>query len=162
LSGRHPGTETELIDIDAGKARVARALGLEFATPERARRGADVVVHASGSASGLQTALGLASFESSVVELSWYGREPVSLALGEGFHALRLNLRSSQVGNLPAVQRARWNHRRRLELALGLLRDERLHALIDSSAPFERLPEVMATLVSGEHKALCHRVEYGA
>jgi threonine dehydrogenase-like Zn-dependent dehydrogenase len=162
LSGRHPGTETELIDIDAGKGQIAAALGVDFASPERARPDADLVIHASGAPPGLQTALGLAGVESTVVELSWYGREPVSLALGEGFHALRLCLRSSQVGKLPAQQRARWTHRRRLELALRLLCDERLHALIDSSAPFEQLPEVMNGLASGERRALCHRVEYAA
>lgn len=160
LAARHPGTEVELVDVDAAKERIARRLGVGFAEPARAQARADLVVHASGVAAGLQTALGLAAVEATVLELSWYGSERVSLPLGEGFHALRLTLKSSQVGSLALAQRRRWSHARRLALALRLLTDERLDALIDSSAPFAQLPRVMNELQSGERRALCHRVHY--
>jgi len=161
LAARHPGTEVELVDVNPAKLEPARALGLSLVTPEAARGGADVVVHASGTAEGLQTALGLAATEAVVLELSWYGDQRVSLKLGGAFHALRLRLRSSQVGSLPPQQRPRWDHRRRLELALALLADSRLDRLIDASAPFRELPAIMARLARGELAALCHRVEYG-
>ena len=61
-----------------------------------------------------------------MLEMSWYGAKSVSAPLGEAFHARRLVLRSSQVGAVPASQRARWNHRRRLGLALDLLTDHPL------------------------------------
>jgi threonine dehydrogenase-like Zn-dependent dehydrogenase len=162
LAAQLPGAEVELVDVDANKAEIARRLGVSFAAPERARGVADAVMHCSGAAAGLQTALTLAAPEAIVLELSWYGDELVSLRLGEGFHALRLELRSSQVGTLPARQRRRWTHARRLALALRLLADDRLDALIDSSAPFEHLPEIMGQLERGERRALCHRVEYSA
>ena len=95
-----------------------------------------------------------------MLELSWYGDAQVSLALGEAFHALRLRLCSSQVGQLPPSQRARWTHARRRALALRLLLDERLDRLIDASAPFAELPSRMAKLASGELHALCHRIDY--
>jgi threonine dehydrogenase-like Zn-dependent dehydrogenase len=160
LAARHPGVEVQLVDVNAAKAEPARALGLPLVGPEAARGEADLVVHASGSAAGLQTALALAGSEATVLELSWYGDARTTLALGEAFHALRLRLRSSQVGSLPPSQRPRWTHGRRLALALRLLSDERLDRLIDASAPFHELPAVMQRLASGELPALCHRIEY--
>jgi threonine dehydrogenase-like Zn-dependent dehydrogenase len=160
LAARHPGTQVQVVDIDAGKAEVVRAMGAEYASVESARGGADLVVHASGSPVGLQTALALAGMESTVVDLSWYGSQRASLALGEAFHAQRLSLKSSQVGSLPPSQRPRWNHRRRLALALELLRDDRLECLIDAHGSFESLPETMTRLAAGEGSALCYRVDY--
>lgn len=160
LAAQHPGTRVQLIEIDARKAEVAAALGLSLVAPDAATKGADLVVHASGAPAGLQTALGLAGAEACVLELSWYGDAPVSLALGEAFHALRLRLCSSQVGQLPPSQRSRWTHARRRALALRLLLDERLDRLIDASAPFTELPSRMAKLASGELSALCHRIDY--
>jgi threonine dehydrogenase-like Zn-dependent dehydrogenase len=160
LAARHPGIEVQVVDVDAGKEPIARAFGADFASPERAASGADVVVHASGSSAGLQTALALAGREATVLEVSWHGDVPAMLALGQGFHALRLTLRSSQVGALPPSQQARWDFRRRLALALRLLADERLDRLIDAPVAFERLPEVMNELAGGTRHALCQRIDY--
>lgn len=160
LAARHPGVEVQVVDVDPAKAAAAAALGLTLVAPAAAHGDADVVVHASGSPAGLQTALGLAATEAIVLELSWYGDTAAALALGGPFHALRLRLRSSQVGALPPSQRPRWTHRRRLALALRLLADDRLDRLIDASAPFSALPSVMQRLASGELAALCHRIDY--
>jgi threonine dehydrogenase-like Zn-dependent dehydrogenase len=160
LCARHPGCEVQLVDVDERRVRVADALGASFALPGQARDGADLVVHASGSPAGLETALGLAAREATVLELSWYGSARVSLPLGEAFHALRLRIASSQVGSLPASQRSRWSHRRRLELALRLLADPVLDGLIDAAAPFRSLPSVMEQLARGEPACICHRIDY--
>jgi len=104
----------QLIDIDGSKARIAGQLGLDFALPKDARGEADLVIHTSGAPEGLVTALGLCGFEATVLELSWYGDRPVTLPLGEAFHAKRLTLRSSQVGSVAPARRADWDHRRRL------------------------------------------------
>jgi hypothetical protein len=160
LAARIPGTEVELIDPIADRATIAAALGCGFAAPARARGEADVVVHASGAPEGLGTALALAGPEATVLELSWYGDQPVSAPLGGAFHARRLRLQSSQVGNLPARQRPRWTHRRRLALALSLLADPALDALISSESSLDDLPAVMAELAGAAGAALCHRVRY--
>jgi NADPH:quinone reductase-like Zn-dependent oxidoreductase len=160
LAARLPGCDVELIDTQAARARVAGQLGLRFAGPGAATREADLVVHASGDPEGLVTALGLAAFEATVLELSWYGRRSVTLPLGEAFHARRLTLRSSQVGHVADAQRSRWSHGRRLRLALSLLRDPALDALITDSAPFEQLPEVLARLAAGAPDTLCQRIDY--
>jgi len=155
-----PGAEVELVDIDPRKAAVARALGVELRAPAAATGQADVVLHASGSAAGLATALELAGFEATVVELSWHGAGAVGVPLGEGFHAKRLRLASSQVGAVAARQRARWDHARRMALVMRLLRSAELDALVSGESPFEELPAVMAELAGGDTAALCHRIVY--
>ena len=156
LAARVPGCQVELVDVLPARARVAAALGVGFATPDQARRRADVVVHTSGSADGLALALSLCAAESTVVELSWYGDATAQVALGGAFHSQRLTIRSSQVGGLAAAQRARWTRRRRLELAVSLLADPVLDALIDGESRFEELPAVLP----GLRAALCHRLRY--
>ncbi|MFN3493715.1 MAG: dehydrogenase, partial [Hydrogenophaga sp.] len=62
----------------------------------------------------------------------------------------------------PAM-RQRFTHRKRLELALSLLTDARLDALITHSAPWDQLPQVMARLAGpGAADVLCHRIDYPA
>lgn len=160
LASRMPGCSVELVDTHAPRERIAAQLGLRFATPSDAMPEADLVIHASGHAEGLATALKLAAFEATVLELSWYGQQPVSLPLGEAFHARRLTIRSSQVGHVATAQRARWTHARRMTLALSLLQDPQLDALMTDSAPFDQLPEVLARLAAGAPDTVCQRIDY--
>ena len=160
LAARTAGCDVELVDVNAGRAAVAQTLGVPFASPERARGEADVVIHASGTAEGLATSLRLAAFEAVVVEMSWYGDRSVALPLGEAFHARRLTIRSSQVGHIAPPQRARWDTRRRMALALSLLRDPALDALITGESAFDELPQVMTRLASSPGDTLCHRIRY--
>ena len=160
LAARIPGCEVQMIDTQPGRAAIADTLGIAFATPGAARGDADVVVHASGNPQGLVTALGLAAFEARVVEASWYGDQAVPLPLGAAFHARRLQLISSQVGHVAAAQRSRWDHRRRMALALSLLVADELDALVTDSAPFDQLPAVLARLSAGPSSTLCQRIDY--
>ena len=160
LAARIPGCSVELVDVAPGRAGVARALGVGFALPADARGEADVVFHASGMADGARVALGLAGFEATVIELSWYGTRSVPLPLGEAFHARRLTLRSSQVGQVATAQRARWSHGRRLALALALLEDAALDALVTGEDTFEALPEALRRLATSPGATLCHRIRY--
>jgi hypothetical protein len=160
LASRVVACRVELIDISPNRAPIANALGVTFASPEQATKNADVVIHASGSPDGLQLALDLAGFETTVTELSWFGDKTVTLPLGGAFHARRLAISSSQVGTISAAQRGRWNTARRMQLALQLLADPVLDALITGESRFEELPEVMATLAGAPGHTLCHRIRY--
>ena len=160
LAGRIAACDVELVDVNPARADVARALGVRFAQPEAASVERDIVIHASGSPSGLRRALELAAFEAAVVELSWYGDREVAVPLGEAFHARRLTIRSSQVGSVAAPQRARWDARRRMRLALSLLADPALDVLITGESGFDDLPDVMPRLAAGGD-AIVHRVRYG-
>ncbi len=162
LAAQMPGCRVQVIDPRPERRAVAEPLGATFATPEQAAGEQDLVVHASGQAAGLATALRLAGFEATVLELSWYGSRSVALPLGEAFHARRLVLRSSQVGHVAASRRARWTPPQRLALALALLADPVLDGLITGAATFAQLPAVLARLSAddADRTTLCQRIDY--
>ncbi len=161
LAAQVPGLRVQLIDIDPDKAEIAERLGVPFATPAAAAADCDLVFHASGAPEGLVTALEIAGFEATVIEMSWFGDRAVALPLGEDFHARRLTLKSSQVGQVAAARRARWDHRRRLAKALDLLTEPRLDALITGESAFGALPETLRSLYQAPAGVLCHRITYG-
>lgn len=160
LCARMPGTRVELIDRNPERAALADALGVAFRLPEDAASDCDLVFHASGNPAGLSQALGLAGQEATVIEMSWFGRQPVCLPLGEAFHARRLTLRSSQVGRIPPGRTPRWAYRQRMELALSLLADAHLEALISGESDFFDLPASMPHLLGPPGPTLCHRIRY--
>ena len=164
LAARIPGCTVEVVDTQEARRAVAERLGVQFAVPAAARDAADLVIHASGRAEGLATALRLAAFEATVLELSWYGDREVSVPLGGSFHSQRLQLKSSQVGQVAAAQRSRWTHRRRLQLSLSLLTDPALDALITGVSAFSALPAVLARMAASASDApnagLSHRIDY--
>ena len=160
LCRRVPGTRVSVVDVDPSRRSVAQELGLDFLETAPHDAEADLVFHASGSSAGLASALAVAGMEATVVEVSWHGSRSVALPLGEAFHSRRLSLRSSQVGNLPTERAPRWSHTRRRELALDLLRDARLDALVTGETDFDDLPDVMAELSQNPRGVLCHRIRY--
>ncbi|MFD8722208.1 zinc-binding alcohol dehydrogenase [Streptomyces sp. NPDC059629] len=161
LLARFPGVRLQLVDADPARAKTAEALGTGFAAPEDALGDCDLVVHASATEQGLTRALELLAPEGTVLELSWYGDRRIALPLGEAFHSRRLTVRSSQVGTVSPAARAGRSYADRLALALDLLADPAMDALITGESAFEELPEVLPKLASGEIPALCHRVRYG-
>jgi len=160
LAARFPEAEVELIDIDRSREGVAMALGCGFATPQQARGEADSVFHASATADGLQTAIAISALEATIIEMSWYGTSTVPLALGGAFHSRRLTLRASQVGSVPAGRQRRWSARRRLALALSLLRDPVFEVLLTGESPFSDLPELMPRIAGSPAGTLCHTIRY--
>ncbi|HYN62863.1 MAG TPA: zinc-binding alcohol dehydrogenase [Rubrivivax sp.] len=165
LATRVPGCMVQVVDTVPARAELAAALGAGFALPAAATPDADLVVHTSGAAAGLATAL----------ELSWYGSRAVEVPLGQAFHSRRLVLKSSQVGCVASAQRPRWSHRRRLALALSLLNAPVLDGLITHRSPFAELPQVLAQRAGPpisetgsetgnetgtEAGTLCHRIDY--
>jgi threonine dehydrogenase-like Zn-dependent dehydrogenase len=76
-----------------------------------------------------------------VVACSWYGTKPVTLQLGGSFHRHRPRIISSQVGSIDASLQPRWTHRRRLDVAIGLLSELRLAPLITQRFPVDRAAE---------------------
>ena len=164
-----PGVHLHLVDPAPERQGVAEALGLPLVAspdllPGLGKGGADLVIHASGNPDGLQGALELLGPEGTLVEASWFGDRPVPLPLGAHFHSRRLTLRSSQVGRIPPDRAPRWDHGRRLGLALRLLADDAaLDRLVNGESYFRELPRVMARLADGaDPEILCHRVRYRA
>ena len=162
LLHRFPAVRVTLVDIDPGRADVADALGVDFALPDEAEGGCDLVVHTSATSAGLQRSLDLLAPEGTVIDLSWYGDTEVRLSLGGAFHVGRLGIRSSQVGTVSPARAARRTTADRLALALDLLRDPAFDALLTGESHFDDLPEVMARLAAGSLPALCHTITYEA
>jgi hypothetical protein len=161
LCARLPGAEVTLVDVEPSRAALAAALEVGFAAPDDAPVGCDLVIHASGSAAGLATALRLAGTEAAIIELSWYGAGEVAVALGGAFHSQRLRLVASQVGQVAASRRPRWTHRRRLAAALALTADPRLDALLAPALPFAALPSRLPELLAPASGVLCQVIDYG-
>ncbi len=160
LLARLPGVEVAVCDVDASRAELVESFGARFVLPEDAPGERDLVVHASASQAGLRLALRSCGFEARIVEASWYGDAEVSLPLGEGFHAKRLRLVSTQVGAVAPVMRGRRTHGQRLGLALGLLDDARLDALLGPEVAFDALPSALPALLAPGAPGLCPVVAY--
>lgn len=162
LAAKIPATEVTVVDVNSARRPLAVLFGCRFATPEDAAAlaaSADVVIHASASSEGLATAISLAGFETRIIEMSWFGDRGIEVPLGGAFHSQRLSIVASQVGHVPAARRARWPLRRRLEVALGLLADERLDHLISGETAFSDLAEPYCDILL-DPDTLCHRIRY--
>ena len=160
LCGGLVGAEAMLVDINERRAELAQKLGVRFAKPETAKGDCDLVVHASGTAAGLRTALALAGEEATVLELSWYGDTPVTAPLGGAFHSRRLRLISSQVGQVASSHRPRWTHSRRLAAAVALLADSRLDALLAPMVSFYDLPRRLPDILDARNGVVCQLISY--
>jgi threonine dehydrogenase-like Zn-dependent dehydrogenase len=149
IAARLPGAEVTLVDLAESRAGLAEALGCRFVVPADCPQDADLVFHASASAAGLATAIAAAGLEARIVELSWYGEGSVAAPLGGAFHARRLQLVSSQVGQVSPSRRARFDYARRMRAALALLADDRLDALITDEIAFAEAPARLPALFAG-------------
>jgi NADPH:quinone reductase-like Zn-dependent oxidoreductase len=154
------GAEVTLIDVDPTRAGIARNLGIAFASPDARPEDCDLVFHASATSSGLSTALACAGLETKIIELSWYGNQSVETPLGAAFHSQRLQLISSQVGEVASSHRARWTRERRLAAALKLLLDERLDALLSPPISFCELPTRLPGVLDAKKSVLCQLINY--
>jgi NADPH:quinone reductase-like Zn-dependent oxidoreductase len=160
LASRLPGADVTLVDIEASRKETAKKLGVGFSLPDNAPGEADLVIHTTASANGLSLALKLAGIEGKIVEASWFGTGTVNVPLGDAFHSRRLQLISSQVGNICAARAKRWTTRRRLEAAIGMLADDRLDTLLGEEVPFAELPQQLSRLLSPKAPGLGALVRY--
>ncbi len=163
LLARMPGVDVTVCDIDPRRRAVVEALGAHFSQPEDAPGDRDLVVHASAAPAGLRRALELCAFEGRIVEASWFGDREATLPLGEAFHSKRLQIISTQVGAVAPAMRGRRTHGQRMALALSLLADPALDALVGPATRFDDLPAAMPALLNsppGEVPPLCPLVTY--
>ena len=160
LCGQQAGADVTLVDINPARAELARKLGVKFALPGAAPPDCSLVVHASGSAAGLASALSMAAFEATVLEMSWYGDAQVPVPLGGAFHSRRLRLVSSQVGHVAQSHRPEWTHHRRLTEAVKLLADARLDALLAPAVAFQDLPRRLPDILAAKSGILCQLIAY--
>ena len=142
-----PGVTVTVVDIDPSREAMAARMEVDFALPDAAPRDQDVIIHTSATEAGLRLALQCAANEGKIVEASCFGDKQVSLPLGESFHARRLKLISSQVGQIAPSHRAEWTYAQRLQAAMALLENDKFDSLIETEISFDdapvRLPEIL-------------------
>ena len=160
LAARVPGATVTAVDVDKSRRPILEALGAGWAAPDHAPGEADIVFHASASAAGLNTAIGCAGPEGTIVEMSWYGDKPVTVDLGGAFHSRRLKLVSSQVGLISTGRRLRWDYRRRREMALSLLAEPALDALVAEEIAFEDAPRELPRIFAPGAQGLAPVIRY--
>lgn len=163
LLARIPGLDITVCDIDPRRRAITETLGAHFCAPEDAPAERDLVIHASADPAGLRRALELCAFEARIIEASWFGTREAALPLGEAFHSRRLSIISTQVGAVAPALRGRRTHADRMALALALLADPALDALVGPATRFEDLPAAMPGLLNpppGEMPPLCPLVTY--
>lgn len=163
LLARMPGAEVTVVDRDPAKAVLAAHFGARFALPKDAPGAQELIIHASASAAGLRLALASADFEGRILEASWFGDAEPALPLGAAFHQKRLALLSTQVGSVSPAMRGRRTHGQRMALALSLLEDPLLDALLGPEVAFADLPEALPALLDppeGAAQPLCPVIRY--
>jgi threonine dehydrogenase-like Zn-dependent dehydrogenase len=148
IAARLPGAQVTVVDVDAARRPIVEAFGAMFAVAGTAQQAAigecDIVVHTSVTQAGLNTAIGLAGNEGTIIELSWYGDKPVTIDLGGPFHSKRLKIISSQVGQVSPSRRPRWTYRRRMDAAVRLLEMAALDHLVADEIAFADAPALLA------------------
>ena len=146
-----PGADVTLADLDASRAGIAKTLGANFVRagqPGDELRDSDIVFHTSASTAGLNIAIASAGNEGRIIEMSWFGAGLFHASLGGAFHSRRLQYIASQVGQIAATRRPRWDFARRLAKALALLDDARLDALITHEIDLADAPRALPPLLA--------------
>lgn len=163
LASRMPLERLEVIDVNPDRRAMLESLGLCALAPEEASVDSDIVIHTSGHAAGLTRGLEITGDDGTLVEASWYGSSSPTVPLGADFHARRLTIIASQVGEVAAGHRARRTRGQRLQAALRALADDRFDALITGTSAWQELPGIIDELASDGHLAadtLCHIIDY--
>lgn len=120
----------------------------------------DISFNCSCSQDGLQLCIDKLAFEGKVMELSWYGKQPVSLHLGQDFHVKRKQIISSQVSSIPGSKMNRWDHLRRKKLVFDILKDPYYKKIITEEVLFEETPSVFKRIRNDEIDSLGIIIKY--
>ena len=163
LASRFPLSRLEVIETNPDRRELINSWGITAVAPEEAADDCDIVIHVSGHEAGLATALHITGDDGTVIEASWYGENSPAVPLGADFHARRLNIVASQVGQVALGQRHRRITKQRQQAGLDALDDDRFDDLITGVSDWSELPHVMdAVTQPGKFAAatLCHVFTY--
>ena len=163
LASRFPLERLEVLETNPARRELINGWGITALAPEDASANCDLVIHVSGHEAGLARALEITGDDGTVIEASWYGENSPAVPLGADFHARRLNIVASQVGQVAIGQRHRRTTQQRQQAGLESLTDARFDDLITGVSAWHELPEVMdAVTQPGEFAAatLCHVFTY--
>lgn len=156
-----PSVEVVVMDIDPIKRKLAENMGFTV-VKDTEDSDFDVAFNTSASGAGLQACINAVGYEGKIVEMSWYGVKAATLQLGGSFHSMRKRIISSQVSNLPANRRNRWDYLRRREVVFELLRNDAFDVHIGETVSFENLPDLFDDIRRKSPAVLTWAVSYAA
>jgi threonine dehydrogenase-like Zn-dependent dehydrogenase len=145
-----PGLKVAILEKNEYRKAIAREMHfILIDKPEENDGVFDVAINTTGDEKALQFCIDHTGNESQVTEVSFYGKKPVSLRLGETFHTARKRLVVSQVSQIPSQRLNRWDIKRRKELVFDILKDKRFDDLAGKIVPFEQAPLVFNQIRHG-------------
>jgi threonine dehydrogenase-like Zn-dependent dehydrogenase len=152
------GVALQVYDRDVHRSRLAEKMG--FRIVDQPGQQFDLAFHCSGSSEGLQRCIDHTGPESKIIELSWYGEQASSIRLGESFHYGRKQIISSQVSQIPADRRARWDYPRRKAAVMRFLKNPDFDRHITEIVDFEKSPALFGKIRKGDLSALSWVLKY--
>ncbi|MEM6483822.1 MAG: zinc-binding alcohol dehydrogenase [Pseudomonadota bacterium] len=155
----HPIT---LIEVNDARREYLRSIPwIEACSPASFKSAPpDKVFHCSASSQGLQWCVDNSAFEATIVELSWYGAQSVTVNLGAAFHHGRKALLSSQVSHIARPVRDTIDRQTRSEHVLKHLQHSMLDQLLQPIYGLDALPELMASVYQKRDQFLAPVVVY--
>ncbi len=143
------GADPIVVEVDPWRRKHAADLGFQSCEPSDLRDEFRVCFNTTSSETGLQWCIDHLGIEGTVVELSWYGKRSVSLALGRRFHRNRIRIVSSQVATIPAHMQEQVSVADRKRICVDLLTDNGFDELITNEIAFEESPQFFDLLRRG-------------
>ncbi|MEZ4898344.1 MAG: zinc-binding alcohol dehydrogenase [Saprospiraceae bacterium] len=156
---RIPGVRVEVAETNPWRRQWAREHDVQLWS-KTSESGFDVGFNTTRQGEALQLGLDQLGMEGRLVELSWYGIDPVTLHLGQTFHSQRKQIISSQVGRIPAHRRNRWDPDRRAGLVWDILQDPTLDDYLTHEIPFPDLAELFNSLRTDQKEFLTFIVHH--
>lgn len=147
---KFPVADITILEKNEFRYKKAQSLGFKATrSPMQPSSSVDLAFNTTSNEQALQICIDSVGFEGRVVELSWYGDQPVNIQLGSSFHHLRKKIISSQVSRIPGHMINRWDYQRRKKLIFELLIDARFDALLTDEISFDDAPDFFHQLRSG-------------
>lgn len=114
----------------------------------------DLIFELTGNPEALNTAIELSCFEGRIILGSWYGCKQGSIDLGGKFHRHRIQLIASQVSTLASKLQGRWNKKRRLNLAIDMIKKIKPARFISHQFPIAKAMDAYKLLQSSPEETL--------
>jgi threonine dehydrogenase-like Zn-dependent dehydrogenase len=165
---RRSGCRTIGVDNLENRLSLARKLSADLALDftredvaarvyaETSGRGADTVFEASGNEAALGNAIRMASYNGTIVVVSFYQAPSASLFMGREFHHKRTRLVASQIGGINPALSPTWSPGRRLATAIELVETLPVAPLVSHRVRFDELPEMLRLIDA--HPSECSAV----
>ncbi|NQX85329.1 MAG: hypothetical protein HRT67_05420 [Flavobacteriaceae bacterium] len=132
--------EVMVFEHNTWKREKAKQMGFSLFEEDNTK-GFDIAFNTTTSEDILQFCINNANEEGQIIELSWYGKQNVRLNIGENFHKNRIQIKSSQVSQIPKHKRTAFDFHKRKTLAASILKHNIYDDLITNIIPFKEIPD---------------------